>query len=120
MSDLSESDSLSGQLFSLLGEEAFVRLCQAVGGTRLYVPTKIPEGHEIVASIGTHAAELLAREFSPDTIRIPLAREQRVRFYRKQGHSIVAIARKLGITENGVGRIIARISKREAPPSITS
>ncbi|MEZ5743412.1 MAG: hypothetical protein R3D89_06725 [Sphingomonadaceae bacterium] len=41
----SSSQNLTAQLFDLLGEEKFVRLCEELGGTRLYVPTNLRDSH---------------------------------------------------------------------------
>lgn len=100
---------LTNDLRYLLGEPAFVALTQAFGGTRLYIPATIPADHEIVRAIGDAAAEKLSRRYSPDTIRVPLARNERARHYRAEGLSNAQIARKLGIGETGVDKIFARM-----------
>lgn len=97
---------------SLIGEPALVRLAEAFGGTRLFVPTKMTDDHAIVAAIGLDAAFRLRDRLAPDYIRVPLARELRARHYRAQGLSNAQIARKLGVTEPGVNAMF----KRHAPP----
>jgi len=99
---------LTSHLRAVLGEEAFVRLCQALGGTRLYVPYKLPDGHDLVAAIGREAAERLSRAFAPALISLPLARRERALFYRARGLSNARIALKLGLTERGVSRLFSR------------
>lgn len=93
------------ELLDLLGEEAFVKLCQAFGGTRLYVPREAPIGHEIYEAIGKIAAHQLVERFSPGAIRVPLAKRERVLFYRQQGLSHAKIARLVGMGETSVDRI---------------
>ena len=97
---------LSRHLLQILGEADFVRLCQELGGTRVYVPYKC-EGSELAEAIGLQACEKLSRALAPATIRVPLARRERAMFYRAQALSNAKIARKLGITETGVNRIFA-------------
>ena len=104
---------LSGDLQGLLGERAFIALCEAFGGTRLYVPHTIPAGHEIARAIGEPAAERLSRRMAPAQIRVPLARELRARHYRDEGKSFAEIAVKLGLTETGVQKLFDRM---EDPP----
>lgn len=104
------SRELSNELKALLGEDGFVALAQSFGGTRLYVPTSIEADHEIAQAIGADAAKLLSRHYSPDTIRVPLARNERARHYRARGLSNAQIARKLGMAETGVDKLFARMA----------
>lgn len=124
---------LTSELIVLIGEDAFVRLVEEFGGTRLFVPhppkqpgtnrkahswlrkdRPLQTGHELLRTVGRHNAEILAKHFSGSYIRVPLAREMRVRRYRKDGDSNAKIARKLGINETSVDKIIARM---DAPPA---
>ena len=96
---------LSRHLVQILGEADFVRLCQELGGTRVYIPYKCREGSDLVEALGQDACEKLSRALAPATIRVPLARRERAIYYRAQDMSNAKIARKLGITETGVNRI---------------
>ena len=98
------------QLIGLLGERAFVALAEAFGGRRLYVPTSVDPGHDIVQAIGETAARHLSQRVSPDVIRVPLARDIRARHYRAAGLSNGAIASRLGITEPAVNKLFARMA----------
>lgn len=96
-------------LRSVLGEEGFVRFCQALGGTRVYVPYRHRDDSDIVAAIGREAAEALSKALAPATIRVPLARRERALYFRAvEGLSNAGIARRLGITESGVNKLFAR------------
>ncbi|MEE4153237.1 MAG: hypothetical protein V2I27_03680 [Erythrobacter sp.] len=106
--------SLSDELREVLGEEGFVQLCQAFGGTRLYVPCSVRDGHEIIQAIGVEAARKLVRRFSPTSIRVPLAKRERVLFYRQQGLSHAKIARLMGMCETGVEKITRQARTEEA------
>lgn len=105
------SEQLTESLKALLGVEALVSLAERFGGRRLYVPLSIGAGHEIASAIGAEAAAKLARRYSLAFIRVPLARELRARHYRARGLSNGAIASKLGITETGVDKLFARMSR---------
>lgn len=108
----------SPELEALIGEAALIRLAEAFGGTRLYVPATMKADHDIVRAIGTQAAAILSdRLGGAATIRVPLAREQRARHYRAQGKSNAQIARALGVTESGIDKLIARMANAPAKGS---
>lgn len=110
MSACPDPGALIAQLQSIVGEEAFVRLCQELGGTRVYIPLKCRDGGELMEAIGRDACDRLSRALAPATIRVPLARRERALHYLKQGLSIPRIARRLGLTETGVSKLIKRES----------
>lgn len=99
---------LTLQLQSILGTDGFIRLCQVLGGTRLYVSYSFRDDHELVEAVGRELADKLSRAMAPANIRVPLARRERALHYRAQGLSDAKIARLLGITENGVGKLFRR------------
>lgn len=97
------------ELLELIGEAAFVRLAEAFGGTRLYVPQRFAADSEIVKAIGIEAAGRLSQRLAPDVIKVPLARELRARHYRAAGRSNARIASALGITERAVEKLFQRM-----------
>lgn len=105
------SEDRTAELIALLGDDAFVALSQAFGGTRLYVPNAMAEDHEIAAAIGIDAARRLSRRYSSSVLRVPLARNFRARHYRKAGRSLAQIARLVGMTESSVDRLFRRIEQ---------
>jgi len=105
------------ELVEVVGEEAAIALADRFGGTRLYIPAKIREDHRIARAIGRKAAGKLCAYYSPVTIRVPILRKLRAVRYRAEGLSDAKIARLLGITENGVGRLFKRV--REASEGAT-
>lgn len=107
------------ELATLIGEEALVRLAEAFGGTRLYVPTKMGAKHAIARAIGLEAAQLLTARLAPDTIQVPLARELRARHYAAARRTHAEIARELGMTEKGVSRLLARTGARQPTAQLT-
>lgn len=96
------------ELRAILGDEGYVLLAEALGGTRLYVAHQFRDEHEAVQALGREAANKLSRAMAPICIRIPLARRERALYWRAKGLSNGAIARKLNITETGVDKLFAR------------
>jgi DNA-binding NarL/FixJ family response regulator len=101
--------ALTTYLKGLLGDEGLVRFAQAFGGTRVYVPFKLADDHEIVTALGRELADKLSRRMAPATIRVPLARREIALWHRDvEKLSNAAIARKLRITETGVEKLFGR------------
>ncbi len=123
MSALMPAHALKAHLIDLLGEDLFIALCQELGGQRKYIAYQPRDGGDLVAVLGADGAARLARAMAPATIRIPLARRERALYYRRQGLSNARIASRLGMTENGVGKLFARewgLPDRGAPVHKTS
>lgn len=99
--------TVSGELKKLLGLDDFVRLAEAFGGTRLFVPAR-GDRTKLERALGQDVAELLAERYAGTYLQVPLAREERARQYRERGASNSEIARALGITERGVERLFQR------------
>ena len=106
------------ELLELIGEAALVRLAEAFGGTRLFVPVKMTPEHEIAQAIGIEAARALSARLAPDYIKVPLARAHRARQYRAAGRSNAQIARALGITETGVANLRTIVAVAKATGSV--
>lgn len=96
------------ELEALIGTAALVRLAEAFGGTRLFIPTTMTASHPIAKAVGSEAAKVLTSRLAPDVVRVPLAREQRALHYRAIGDSNATIARKLCMTETGVEKLFKR------------
>ncbi|WP_425646097.1 sigma factor-like helix-turn-helix DNA-binding protein [Agrobacterium leguminum] len=106
------AEDLTLDLLSTLGEEGFFSLVEAHAGVRLYVPSD-PERSELSSTIGVDAAYRLAKAYPGGYIRVPLAREFRARRYVDAEMSNRDIAKRLGLTESGVERLLKRARKRE-------
>ena len=102
------SGRLALGLQAILGMDGFVALCQELGGTRLYIPWTMRDGSDVVEAVGRELADKLSRAMAPATIRVPLARRERALYWREKGLSDSRIARKLGMTENGVAKLFKR------------
>lgn len=94
------------RLAEVIGEPAALALIEEFGGLRTYVPKHPTE--RIVAAIGAEAAAKLAAAWGGEYIPVPLARAWRVMVYRSRGQSYPAIARRVGLSEDGVWRILSR------------
>lgn len=111
------SDALyRDELLDLLGPDDFLRLVEAHGGTRLYVP-RTDNGSALPDEIGLEAVEKLQALRAGEWIRVPLAREWRARQYRANGLSNAKIAVKLGLTETGVNKLFFRMEDKPAKGS---
>jgi hypothetical protein len=93
-------------LVDLVGARPALRLIEARGGTRVYVPRTPAEGSALVRDVGLAPAQALAAAYGGETITVPVARHWRVREYRAAGLSYAAIARKLGCHEDTVWRLL--------------
>jgi DNA-binding transcriptional regulator LsrR (DeoR family) len=105
--------ALSAELKKLLGLDDFVRLAEAYGGTRLFVPARDAET-KLARTLGQAVAARLAERYAGTYLRVPLAREERARQYRQRNASNAEIARRLGITESGVDKLFSRMADKPA------
>lgn len=93
-------------LTDIVGAVAALAMIEAHGGTRVYVPKEINQNSAARLALPLLAARRLGEEYGGEHILVPIARAWRVRMYRAAGMTYPAIARKLGITERAVGRIL--------------
>lgn len=104
--------SSGAQLLALIGEESAVRLAEHFGGIRVFIPATEKAAARMGEKIGAEAARTLSREFPKMYIRVPLYRELRVVHYRRQKLSIAKIARRLGMAESGVDKMLRRMKQK--------
>ncbi|WP_345935607.1 hypothetical protein [Tistrella arctica] len=105
----------------IVGVDAALRLAEAHGGTRLYIPQDVQAGHELARVLGVQGAKLVCRSpLGGDThavpSAVPLIRAIRARRLRAEGWSHGRIARELGITETHAGRLTAGIARGNGGP----
>lgn len=108
------SERLEDELIALLGAEDFICLVEAYGGERRYVP-KSETGTEIAGKLGKEVAARLAKRFGGDEISIPLARAFRARHHRASEMNNREIAKRLGISVNGVEKLFRRRPSARPP-----
>lgn len=105
-------------LTSVIGADATLRLIEAHAGTRVYVPKEANQGSAARLGLSLMAARLLSARFGGEHILVPIARAWRVRVYRAAGLAYPAIARRLGITERAVGRILTDAGLTQRQPDL--
>jgi hypothetical protein len=105
-------------LTTAIGAEATLRLIEEHGGTRVYIPKDVNQGSAARLGIPLNAARALAECFGGEHILVPIARAWRVRVYRAAGLAYPAIARRLGITERAVGRILTDAGLTQRQPDL--
>lgn len=101
------NEDLVAELLDTLGPDGFYALVEAHAGVRLYVPAD-PDRSDLSESIGHEHAKRLSKVFPCGYIKVPLAREFRALRYRENGMSNRQIARRLGLTESGVEKLLKR------------
>ena len=93
-------------LTNIIGADAALRMIEAHGGTRVYVPKDVNQNSAARLALPLPEARRLGEAYGGEHILVPIARAWRVRLYRAAGMTYPAIARRLGITERAVGRIL--------------
>ena len=104
------------QIAEVIGQDAAVRLCQAVGGVSWYIPHKPGPDHQIAKIIGQRAWIGLCATFGGTRLNLPKG-EARLKHLRatqllKAGEfSVRQIALQTGLTERTISRM--RGSRRD-------
>lgn len=93
------------RLVQVVGPAAALALVEERGGTRIYVPRAVTPW--LSALIGDDAAAALVAAYGGEHLPVPVARRWRVRIYRGRDMSHARIARRVGCSEDTVGRILA-------------
>lgn len=93
-------------LTDIVGAVAALAMIEAHGGTRVYVAKDINQNSAARLALPLPEARRLGEAYGGEHILVPIARAWRVRMYRAAGMTYPAIARRLGITERAVGRIL--------------
>jgi hypothetical protein len=93
---------------TVLTSAEFVRLAEALGGDRVFVPKKPIETNALVRAIGMDAAARVIEAIGSGWLAVPLARPERALQYRAEGLKDHQIARRLCMTRSGVERLLKR------------
>lgn len=104
-----QSSAQLNDVVDQIGEDAFTRLCEALGGTRIYVPRTIGATHPIALAIGAAAARQLADYFHGCMLDLPKARlriERAVELVRDAGLSIGEAARMTDYSQRHLRRVL--------------
>lgn len=112
--DVDQLPQTVAEISEIVGIDATLRLVEAWGGVRLYVPQQMPEDHLLVSTLGRDEAELLAEHYGGETILIPrclaalrAVRNTHICNERDKGASIALLALRHHLTERQVYAILA-------------
>lgn len=112
--DIAQLPQTIAEISEIVGIDATLRLVEAWGGVRLYVPRQMPEDHLLVSTLGREEAELLAEHYGGETILISrclaavrAVRNTRIQKDRENGVSIALLALRHSLTERQVYSILA-------------
>jgi len=110
-----------------IGLDAALKLADAFGGTRLYIPEPdhLHPAHPIAQAIGLDAARALAEDYRGDSLTVPQAagylaalRRQRILDDLQAGLSVRQAALKHGVHERHIYRIAARARQETVQPDL--
>jgi hypothetical protein len=110
------------EIVDAIGEDGAHALIKQYGGTRLFVPLSIPDGHRLVVLLGMESAQKLCASFGgQEHFDIPLGaarkrarRNAQIYADRADGMSVPGVARKYHMSERGVRLILAARRKPES------
>lgn len=98
----------------MVGVEPALRLVEAWGGVRLYVPQQMPKDHLLVSTLGRAEADQLADRYGGETLQIPrclhalrAVRNTRIRADRRDGASTAELALRYRLTERQIYVVLA-------------
>lgn len=88
-------------LVEVLGQDDTLRLIEAKGGTKLWVPSGVNIGpdrlrDELEAEFGAPMVKALIQVYGKGYINVPLCRDWRIALYHQRGLAQPAIALKVG------------------------
>jgi hypothetical protein len=97
------------QLEAAIGDEALLALSREYGGTPVYIPMTMPTDHSLPLVLGWRAAKALSEAFGGDRIDVPAmvtqTTHQQIRRRRREGATVVELAREFGYSTRQVRRI---------------
>ena len=112
--DIDQLPQTAAEISEIVGIDAALRLVEAWGGVRLYVPREMPDDHLLVSTLGREEAELFAEHYGGEAIQVPRCltalrsvRNARIRKDRESGASIALLALRHRLTERQVYSILA-------------
>ena len=102
------------QIAEVIGQEAAVTLCKAMGGVSWYIPHKPGPDHQIARIIGQQAWTGLCKAFGGTRLNLPRGdrawrRQRAVELLKAGKRSVREIALECGTTERNVSRLRARL-----------
>ncbi|SIP95700.1 hypothetical protein [Bosea sp. TND4EK4] len=113
MSGLPPATEDVARFVDLVGADATLKLLEARGGTRLWIPER-SEDSTLAEIVGLDAAVQLYRKYGAGEIKVPLGRQWRVLCYIAMGLNRSQTALRAGCTENTVHDILQRLGRPQA------
>lgn len=107
---IGSSSALVDELAQVIGQPSLMKLCEAFGGTKLYVPARFTATHPIAATIGMKAATILSEHYYGTMIDLPKAHLRRTRVLEMAQSGTMTIAdaaRACDYTERRVYQLLA-------------
>ena len=103
------------QISEVIGKDAAVSLCKAVGGVSWYIPHKPGPDHQIARIIGQRAWKGLCAAFGGTRLILPRGdrawrRQRAIELLKAGERSVREIALECGTTERNVSRLRSRIN----------
>lgn len=112
--DIDQLPQSAVEIVDVVGVEAALRLVEAWGGVRLYVPQQMPEDHLLVSTLGRAESDELASRYGGECIQVPrclhalrAVRNCHMRRERARGDSPALLALRYRLTERQVYSILA-------------
>lgn len=104
------------RLAELIGLSATLRLVEARGGTRVYVPERATGDHWLARLVGLPALTLLVEHYQNESLELDrgaaavrAARDRRMAGEHAEGASTASLALQYGLTQRQVFNILARV-----------
>lgn len=97
------------ELAEVIGQEAVRRLCETIGGGKVYVPRVIPRGHPIDAALSPAIAAKLAEHYHGTFLELPKAyirRERAIEMARSGDMTVREAAQAADYSERHLRRLL--------------
>lgn len=108
------------ELAEAIGTDAVYRLCDALGGSKVYVPAAIGSNHVIAAAIGVEAAATLAEFYHGAWLDLPKPNKRRQRaieLLEQDKLTVREVALQTDYTERQIYVFRSRMGRKGPPPS---
>lgn len=100
--DIDTFGVLPGEL-ALIAEEASIdvafTLADKFGGTHIDFPKNLTKTHKVTRAIGVEAAKVIWKYWGGGRVRVPLAKQFRIRYLWMRGERTVDIAARVGVSD---------------------
>lgn len=97
-------------IVAIIGEGAYLRLAEAMGGSQFYVARQLNDDHPITRALGRDAAALFAEHFHGLRLVLPVGawRPRAIRALADEGAGADEIARRLKLSRSYVYKVLGQ------------